>query len=541
MHWEQRVEYAALTDIGFRRRNNQDSYSIQTAKSREEWVERGHLFLVADGMGGHAVGELASKIAADTVPHTFRKVSDLPETDALRAAITAAHNGIHERGEQNRDFNRMGTTCTTLILSHGGAIVGHVGDSRCYRIRQGRIEQLTFDHSLQWELLRQGKMSPEDIFKREPRNVITRSLGPQPTVEVDIEGPYPIQPGDTYLLCSDGLCGQLLDEEMGMVAATLSPPDACRFLVDLANLRGGPDNITVLIARIGPVPADIPAGPVEYPRRDLQPGWGWFVAFTVLAILFVIGMMLPALEKLWEGILLQMFTVVGVGGLMLAWLRDRDRRMQNMVRPDIRPGTPYRTAGAKLTQAFVQSCSAIEYHLHRTAVDEDWTVDWGTYRTHAEGAQQEYDAGRLDAALKGFDRAIHVLMGGIQLQRRQKDLANRWGIRPPGSPGAVPTSTTTPATPPAPLVTASGTPLPANRPEEPTGPGAALERDSAVLHGQTVTPLPANRPKTRSDQADHKQPDPAPAGHPTAATITPASAAPPGEASSGPASQPKRD
>ena len=250
MHWEQRVEYAALTDIGFRRRNNQDSYCVLTSKSRDEWFERGHVFLVADGMGGHAVGELASKIAADTVPHTFLKLRELPVVEALRVAVETAHRVIHERGEQNRDFNRMGTTCTTLVLTPLGAVIGHVGDSRCYRIRGGKIEQLTFDHSLQWELIRQGKMSPEDIMRYEPRNVITRSLGPQPTVQVDVEGPYAIRPGDVYLLCSDGLTGQVPDEEIGQIASALAPSDACRFLVDLANLRGGPDNITVVITMI---------------------------------------------------------------------------------------------------------------------------------------------------------------------------------------------------------------------------------------------------------------------------------------------------
>ncbi len=108
VHWEQRVEYAALTDIGFRRRNNQDSYCVLTSKSRDEWLDRGHVFLVADGMGGHAVGELASKIAADTVPHTFLKLRELPVVEALRSAVETAHRVIHERGEQNATSTAWG-------------------------------------------------------------------------------------------------------------------------------------------------------------------------------------------------------------------------------------------------------------------------------------------------------------------------------------------------------------------------------------------------------------------------------------------------
>src|SRR5438105_2178401 len=126
MFWEQKVEYAALSDIGFRRRNNQDTYAVQIAKDREEWQRRGHLFLVADGMGGHAVGELASKIAADTIPHTFHKSTDEDQPAALKAAVVMANTTINARGEMNRDFTKMGTTCTTRVLSQPGAILTRV-------------------------------------------------------------------------------------------------------------------------------------------------------------------------------------------------------------------------------------------------------------------------------------------------------------------------------------------------------------------------------------------------------------------------------
>src|SRR5262245_51071831 len=258
MLWEQKVEYAALSDIGFRRRNNQDNYAVQIAPDREQWNRRGHLFLVADCRGGHAVGELASKIAADIIPHTYQKLQEGEPAEALKAAVVTGNATINARGEMNRDFTRMGTTCTSLVLCPQGAVIAHVGDSRVYRVRADRIEQLTFDHSLQWELLRQGKMSPEEIFRREPRNVITRSLGPQPVVDVDVEGPYPTRPNDVYVLCSDGLTGLVRDEEIGMACRELSPSEACRLLVDLANLRGGPDNITVVIVRVGPIPPELP-------------------------------------------------------------------------------------------------------------------------------------------------------------------------------------------------------------------------------------------------------------------------------------------
>ncbi|MFQ5731771.1 MAG: PP2C family protein-serine/threonine phosphatase [Planctomycetaceae bacterium] len=238
MRWEQSIQYASRSDIGFRRANNQDSIAVQICQDEATFAEHGHLFLVADGMGGHAVGELASKIAADTIPHTYFKMRGEAPPAALKHALEVANRNINERGSLNREFERMGTTCSALVLSPRGAVIAHVGDSRVYRIRGGRINQLTFDHSLQWELLRAGRTKPDEMFLVEPRHVITRSLGPDETVKVDTEGPYAVLPGDTYLLCSDGLTNHVNDQEIGMIAGELPPGEASRLLVDLANLRG---------------------------------------------------------------------------------------------------------------------------------------------------------------------------------------------------------------------------------------------------------------------------------------------------------------
>ncbi len=146
----------------------------------------------------------------------------------------------------------MGTTCSTLVLLPAGALLGHVGDSRIYRVRRGRIEQLTFDHSLVWELVRHKHLTSEQASKAIPRNVITRSLGPDPVIDVDIEGPYPLELGDVFLLCSDGLSGPVPDPDLGTFASQFHPEQACRYLIHLANFRGGPDNITAVIVRIGP-------------------------------------------------------------------------------------------------------------------------------------------------------------------------------------------------------------------------------------------------------------------------------------------------
>src|ERR1041385_8124152 len=144
----------------------------------------------------------------------------------------------------------MGTTGTALVIRPEGAWVGHVGDSRAYRIRGGLIEQLSFDHSLLWELARRQRKSPEELTGI-PANVIVRSLGPEATVQVDVEGPHPLEQGDVFLLCSDGLSGQVNDRVIGAVVTALPPEEAVRFLVHMANLQGGPDNTTVIVVRVG--------------------------------------------------------------------------------------------------------------------------------------------------------------------------------------------------------------------------------------------------------------------------------------------------
>lgn len=436
MYWEQRVEYAALSDIGFRRRNNQDSYAVRMAGDRDQWDERGHLFLVADGMGGHAVGELASKIAADTIPHTYHKLGGQSARAALKSAVLAGNAAINARGELNRDFTRMGTTCSTLALCAEGAIIAHVGDSRVYRVRGERIEQLTFDHSLQWELLRQGRMSPEEIFRREPRNVITRSLGPSPNVQVDVEGPYPIRAGDSYLLCSDGLSGLVGDEEIGAVVRELSPPDACRLLVDLANLRGGPDNITVVVVRVGPTPTGFPPDK-ELPEDDAPGhgafGWLQLVGLFFSGVFFIAGHALSLFGRPFAAIPVETLGIVGFGGLLLHWLRRRREADAGGAFTRTGPGTPYRTASARLQPAFVTELANLEYNLQRSALEEGWSIEWGQHANVFQSGKSALSEKRYTDALRDFGSAIHILIGGIHLLRKQRDQLARWGARPAAS------------------------------------------------------------------------------------------------------------
>jgi PPM family protein phosphatase len=244
------VQVTALTDVGMRRANNQDNYAIVLAADHDHWQRIGDLLIVADGMGAHAAGELASQLAVELIPHHFSKLTSKHELpDALARSFEETNREIHRKGMVNPEFRSMGTTTCALAILPIGAVICHVGDSRVYRLRDQSFEQLTFDHSLVWEMQQSGEISEESIRNSViPKNVITRSLGPSPTVMIDVEGPFAVRKGDRFLLCSDGLSGQLADEEIGNLLSLLDIHAAAKAMVDLANCRGGPDNITVVIA-----------------------------------------------------------------------------------------------------------------------------------------------------------------------------------------------------------------------------------------------------------------------------------------------------
>ena len=438
MRWEQQIQYASLSDIGFRRQNNEDACAIHVCTDAETWKRHGHLFMVADGMGGHAVGELASKIAVDTLPHAYYKGKNSRLTESLKETVELTNAAIHERASHNREFDRMGTTCTVLVLSARGAIVGHVGDSRIYRVRGDLIVQLTCDHSLAWEMRRQGQSRGSEVMLNEPRHIITRSLGPESKVKVDVEGPSAILPGDTYVLCSDGLTGHLRDDEIGMIAGELPPNAACRLLVNLANLRGGSDNTTVVVARVGDLPFGATLDEEEEiapaPRETWLRGW-WLVAFWSIAIVFVSGVSLTLLGWLIEGVSLVCLTVIAVGGLILRWLEKRQEP-----RPAAQPASdttvwqPYATASARLSRRFVSHLAAIEEELHRTAAEEGWSINWRAHEDAFRKARKRFTDKQYRAGFLELANAIDVLMEGIIAHRRQLTDQKRGRESPPPAP-----------------------------------------------------------------------------------------------------------
>ncbi|MDR2345433.1 MAG: protein phosphatase 2C domain-containing protein [Planctomycetaceae bacterium] len=248
-HWKKSIIYTLITDRGMRRSNNQDSFGEHIAGTVHQWLTRGHLFVVADGMGAHAAGEVASKMAVDIVMQSYLKRTNEIPINALLHAVMDAHNRIRERSRREDAFHEMGTTCDAFAMTPQGIIIAHVGDSRVYRIRANCIEQMTFDHSLVWEICEANKLSFDCPPLHIPKNQITRSLGPTENLKVDIEGPHRIMIGDIFLSCSDGLTGQVKDNEIGAIVTLLPPETAAETLINITNLRGGPDNTTIIIVR----------------------------------------------------------------------------------------------------------------------------------------------------------------------------------------------------------------------------------------------------------------------------------------------------
>ncbi len=425
MRWEQKVQYASLSDVGFRRRNNQDSHVVMLSPDAETFQIRGHLFIVADGMGGHAVGELASKIAVDTIPHSYFKnrTDDIPT--ALNAAIVEANSAVHEKGSQNIDFNRMGTTCVTLALGPKGAVAAHVGDSRLYRVRREQIDQLTFDHSLEWELIRHGRMKPNDQLLPEIKHVITRSVGPEPEVEPEVEGPFPVWPGDTFLLCSDGLTGLVKDAEIGAIVKHLPPAEACRLLVNLANQRGGSDNITVIIAQVGPLPEGIPPRPDEIPIDDTeadQSGWMWLGGMWASGLTFVFGVVYAMLQEAERerGVVLAGLSLFAFVVTLLFWRKQSlsqtggpPAKLESTVMSKV-----HRTASAKLPPEIIEMLANCESNMQKQAATEQWPLDPQACEAASAAAKGAFDSKQWPDALSKYAKSIDLLMTGWQLHRK---------------------------------------------------------------------------------------------------------------------------
>src|SRR5947207_6341321 len=247
---------AGVSDVGLQREHNEDSFIV---------LKEYDLFVVADGMGGHRAGDVASKLATETISEFFKSTANddvtwpfhfdtnlSEEENRLLTGIRVANRQIFERSTRSREYHGMGTTVVGAMFSprKNRMFIGHVGDSRCYRVRGGLIQLLTRDHSLVNDYLLAMPDLTDEQRSELPKNVITRALGMQDQVVVDLQHDDPI-PGDVYVLCSDGLSGMIPDDEiLRIIGGAANISEACNRLIEKANEHGGEDNITAVLIKI---------------------------------------------------------------------------------------------------------------------------------------------------------------------------------------------------------------------------------------------------------------------------------------------------
>jgi protein phosphatase len=320
-------------------------------------------------------------------------------------------------------------------------MIGHVGDSRVYRVRKGRIEQLTFDHSLQWEMIRLGRATAENVELYHPRNVITRCLGPDLAVQVDVEGPFSVEPGDVFMLCSDGLTNHVNDEELGVILSGLPPEKSSRLLIDLANCRGGSDNSTVIVVHIESYPALAVRPPDSSPLPPAAaavPSGGFPVTLMLLVALISLGL---AGWTMFRGRpeLSAIFAIAAIAAFLLSrYFRPEpaaaprlptaplvplpddprlDPSMSSALRSSFRTSPPYRTVDCQNPQELLKYLAEAQSELAQAARDSSWRVDFDELTQLGRQATAAIQSEKPDKAIRARARAIELLMKEIYQRR----------------------------------------------------------------------------------------------------------------------------
>lgn len=244
------VEQAGESDLGCQRQNNEDRYSYWEPDSDADFRLKGRLAIVADGMGGYEGGQEASRIAVETIEQTYAASPQDPRTNLI-SGFRAAHQSILEHARQNPVFHNMGTTSTAIVVLDKNLYYAHVGDSRLYLVRNGKIGRLTRDHSYVGRLVEQGIILPEEAESHPQRNILTAALGAGAEISPESpESPISLESGDILLLCTDGLWSVVREAEILAAVSEEAPESACRRLVRAARAVGAPDNVTVQVLRL---------------------------------------------------------------------------------------------------------------------------------------------------------------------------------------------------------------------------------------------------------------------------------------------------
>ena len=245
------IEVSVQSDIGCLRQNNEDSFGYWEPEDDQQFLRKGRLAVVADGMGGYEGGQEASRLAVETLVEVYRDFGGDDPQAALVEALQAAHEQIREYSFAHPELRGMGTTCTAAAIVQDALYYVHVGDTRLYLIRDGQITRVTRDHSYVGRLVESGMITPEEAENHPQRNILTAALGTNPDLIMDSPGqPKPLRPEDVLLICSDGLWGQVRDSEILDAVENKSAEQTGRKLIELARERGGPDNITVEVLRL---------------------------------------------------------------------------------------------------------------------------------------------------------------------------------------------------------------------------------------------------------------------------------------------------
>ena len=244
------LSFGNFSHVGMIRSENQDSYGKFPEGNLDLNYPGGQLFIIADGMGGQNAGREASRLAVRTLAEKYYAGERGEVVEDLRSSFAAANEAIYRKSTSGPEYHGMGTTCVALVLKNGHAFIGNIGDSRVYEIHQQGITQLTNDHSKVAEMVRRGIITKEEARTHPERSHLYRAMGPRPSAEVDFFDKIPVASNRWYLMCTDGLFNHVDDEEMRRVVLSSSPDKACRHLVQIANERGGTDNITVQVIHV---------------------------------------------------------------------------------------------------------------------------------------------------------------------------------------------------------------------------------------------------------------------------------------------------
>lgn len=264
------LDFFAVSDIGRVRKNNEDYTTFFVPLNKEDGKRNGSLFIVADGVGGASKGEIASKYAADSVLYEYYQESSLPPAERLKKAIQKANRDIHFHSQESGSFQRMATTIVAALVLNDQLIVASVGDSRLYLLRDGKITQVTRDHSIVEEMVRDGMMTVEEARNSKIKNRITRSVGGEAEVHVDVSQPCTLKIGDRLLLCTDGLTRYLDGDELAEKAKSGKPEQTSKELIKLANSRGGADNVSLILVDIKQKAKAHPLIKIARPERPLE-------------------------------------------------------------------------------------------------------------------------------------------------------------------------------------------------------------------------------------------------------------------------------